>query len=86
MQAAEILIITFICICISVCYPDKGGDGGDSGGSAGSAGSEWSPAEVQGELPRKVSGAGPTQEGRGSSEGAGEGEAVLPVALVSTGC
>lgn len=65
------IFINTICVCV---FPvDKGGDGGDSGGGAGAAGSERSPPEVKGGLPRQVSGAGPAQEGRSSTERSGEG-------------
>lgn len=55
-----------------VCPQDQGGDGGDGGGRTGTASSERSPSEVKGGLPCQVFGAGSTEEGRSSTEGAGE--------------
>lgn len=62
--------VVFLCVC--VCHLDKGGGGGDSGGCTGTAGSERSPSEVKGGLPCQVFGAGPTEEGRSSTERTGE--------------
>lgn len=66
-----------------MCHADKGGDGGHSGGCTGPAGSEQSPSEVKGGISRQVFGAGPTEEGRSSTEGTGEGRLShsLPSAL-----
>lgn len=68
----SLTLCAFVCVCVP--DTDEGGDGGDGGGCAGAAGSERPPPEVQGGLPRQVSGAGPAEEGRSTAERVGESQ------------